>query len=179
MEYIKKPTVIEAFKYDGDLKGSDGQYYVPEWAVEAFQDCILFYKEYDGHPMELFIRTLKGSIYHVHIGDYIIKGINGELYPCNPDIFEEYYELYELADERASVNAGLDEERREDKQKILDLLLPALQATSNLNDLVSLTYLNEARFEGVKAEFKNGTKYANTAIDSGTSMIRDVLNQII
>lgn len=68
----------------------------------------------------------------------------------------------------------------EDKQKILDLLLPALQATRNLHDLVSLTYVNEAGFEGVKAEFASGgKKFANTAMDSGTSMIRDVLKQII
>lgn len=32
MKYKKKPVVIEAFQYDGDLIGSNGQYYVPEWA---------------------------------------------------------------------------------------------------------------------------------------------------
>lgn len=68
----------------------------------------------------------------------------------------------------------------EDKQKILDLLLPALQATRNLHDLVSLTYINDAGFDGVMAEFSNGAKkYANTALDSGTSMIRDVIAQIV
>lgn len=68
----------------------------------------------------------------------------------------------------------------EDKQKILDLLLPALQATRNLHDLVRLTYVNDAGFEGVMAEFVGGAKkYANTAMDSGTSMIRDVIGQIV
>lgn len=68
----------------------------------------------------------------------------------------------------------------EDKQRILDLLLPALQATRNLHDLVSLTYINDGGFDGVMAEFSGGSKkYANTAFDSGTSMIRDVISQIV
>ena len=40
MKYRKKPVVIEAFKYDGDLKGADGKYYVPDWAIIAFENGI-------------------------------------------------------------------------------------------------------------------------------------------
>lgn len=66
----------------------------------------------------------------------------------------------------------------EDKQKILNLLLPALQATRNLSDLVSLQY--DPDKEMVAAVFVNGcVKMANVAMDSGTSMIRDVLKQIV
>ena len=43
MKYRKKPVEIEAFQYDGDLKGSDGKYYVPEWAVSAFENGELIY----------------------------------------------------------------------------------------------------------------------------------------
>ena len=43
MKYRKKPVVIEAFQYDGDLKGSDGKYYVPAWAVEAFESGVMHY----------------------------------------------------------------------------------------------------------------------------------------
>lgn len=42
----------------------------------------------------LFIRTLEGEM-SVGDGDWIIKGVNGELYPCKPDIFEKTYELVE------------------------------------------------------------------------------------
>lgn len=93
MKYQKKPVVIEAFQYDGDLKGSDGKWYVPEWAVKAFEDGIMYYGtlKLDEPPCELFIDTLEGT-HHVSIGDYVIKGIKGELYPCKPDIFEESYE---------------------------------------------------------------------------------------
>lgn len=66
---------------------------------------------------------------------------------------------------------------REDKQKILDLLLPALQATRNLHDLRSLEL--DAEQELVYATFESGyQKIANVAGDSGTSMIRDIIGQI-
>lgn len=41
MQYRKKPVVIEAFKYDGDLQDSKGEYYVPEWAVGAFESGVM------------------------------------------------------------------------------------------------------------------------------------------
>jgi len=40
---------------------------------------------------ELDIRTLEG-VMHANVGDYIITGVHGEIYPCKPDIFEETYE---------------------------------------------------------------------------------------
>lgn len=43
MKYRKKPVVIEAFKYDGDLMDKYGNYYVPQWAVEAYKNGTLFY----------------------------------------------------------------------------------------------------------------------------------------
>lgn len=95
MKYRKRPVEIEAFKYDGDLKGSDGKYYVPGWAVEAFEKGVIHYAtlKFD-NPPELFINTLEGT-HHVSVGDYVIRGVKGELYPCKPDIFEETYEIME------------------------------------------------------------------------------------
>ena len=40
----------------------------------------------------LIIKTLEGE-YRASIGDYIIKGVNGEFYPCKPDIFEMTYDV--------------------------------------------------------------------------------------
>ena len=92
MRYRKKAVVIEAFQYDGDLKGRDGKYYVPDWAVEAYEKGIMHYKTVKFHePPELFIDTLEGT-HHVSVGDYVIRGVKGELYPCKPDIFKETYE---------------------------------------------------------------------------------------
>ena len=69
---------------------------------------------------------------------------------------------------------------KEDKQKILDLLLPALQETRNLKDLMSLVYIKlENGEERVIAIFPVGDKAVNITGDSGTSMIQDVLRGII
>lgn len=45
-------------------------------------------------PIELDIVTLEG-VMHADVGDYIITGVNGEKYPCKPDIFEKTYEKVE------------------------------------------------------------------------------------
>ena len=47
----------------------------------------------DSQEITVVIHTLEGSM-TAHSGDYIIKGIKGELYPCRKDIFEESYEEY-------------------------------------------------------------------------------------
>lgn len=66
----------------------------------------------------------------------------------------------------------------EDKQKICDLLLPALQATKNLHDLEDLEYIPEQ--DTVLATFASGvTKKANVDMDSGIEMIRDIIEQIV
>lgn len=66
----------------------------------------------------------------------------------------------------------------EDKQKILDLLLPALRETRNLHDLDNLEY--NAKNGLVYATFRNGyTKVVNVECDSGTAMIQDVIRGIV
>lgn len=94
MKFRKKPVVVEAFHYDGDLKDSKGHWYVPKWAVKAYENNVMFYGR-EPHflysPSELFIQTLEGTR-HVSVGDYIIKDVNGELYPCKLDIFAKTYE---------------------------------------------------------------------------------------
>lgn len=91
MRYRKKPVEIEAFQYDGDLIGTDGKYYVPEWAIQAIaqKNPIMYYDQ-----SELYICTLEGT-HHVSVGDFVIRGVGGELYPCKPDIFEQTYERVE------------------------------------------------------------------------------------
>lgn len=68
----------------------------------------------------------------------------------------------------------------ENKKEICERLLPVLQATGNLWDLVSLEYSNSEDGEIVTATFLNGaTKTANVALDSGTAMILDIVEQIV
>lgn len=93
MKYRKKPVIIEAFRYDGDLINREGKYYIPEWAAEAHKNGVLYFAEdhQSSLPYELFIKTLEGDM-KVSVGDYVIQGIKCEIYPCKPDIFEQTYE---------------------------------------------------------------------------------------
>lgn len=90
MMYRKKPVEIEAFQYDGDMTGSDGKPYAPQWALDALKGGTMYYKD----AGDLYIKTLEGD-HHASVGDFIIQGIKGELYPCKPDVFEMTYESVE------------------------------------------------------------------------------------
>lgn len=61
----------------------------PEWIVGAIKNNMAFFES-----GAFFLQTAEG-IMHVSPGDYIIKGIKGEIYPCKPDIFEATYEKCE------------------------------------------------------------------------------------
>jgi len=90
-KYRKKPVVVEAFKYDGDLMGTDGNYYVPDWAVKAYKEGVLFYGSFFSSPSELFIDISEGAIL-VSVGDYVIKGDDGKLSSCSLYLFKKTYE---------------------------------------------------------------------------------------
>lgn len=88
MKYKKKPVIVEAFEFKANFMkigaNCDG---VPNWGISAYDDGIIYFDNNN----ECFIKTLEGD-HHVSIGDFIIRGVNGELYPCKPDIFEKTYE---------------------------------------------------------------------------------------
>jgi hypothetical protein len=78
MKYRKKPIVIEAIQWDGNL------------------ETLNVFPKKDVEPVklrggDLYIQTLEGEM-KASIGDFIIKGVHGEFYPCKPDIFELTYE---------------------------------------------------------------------------------------
>lgn len=89
MKYRKKPVVIEAIKWDGlnlqeikEFVGESLEYYINDAAWQVGK----------GKPhVHMKIKTLEGD-HTVTVGDYVIKGVKGEFYPCKPDIFEKTYE---------------------------------------------------------------------------------------
>jgi len=84
-KYRKKPVVIEAFRWTG---GPD-QEEDPVWIVEAIKAGTVYYQ--GGDAPYLTIETLEGDM-RANVGDWIIRGVKGEIYPCKPDIFEATYE---------------------------------------------------------------------------------------
>lgn len=92
MKYRKKPVVIEAVQWTG-LNFEEIKVFVGDALEYQFYD---FYKgtgEYK-RIISIRIKTLEGKM-NCAEGDYIIKGVQGEFYPCKPDIFEATYELVE------------------------------------------------------------------------------------
>lgn len=90
MKFRKKPVEIEAFQYDGDFMDKTGKYDIPDWAVKAIDTGVLSIS--DDAEGTIAVKTLEG-VMTAHIGDYIIQGVNGELYPCRADIFVKTYDI--------------------------------------------------------------------------------------
>ncbi|MGG7215298.1 hypothetical protein ACQPUY_17090 [Clostridium nigeriense] len=85
MKYRKKPVEVEAFQFTDE--GKDRVY---NWSKESQYNI---QPSFDGNGKPcLLIPTLEGEM-KCSLGDYLIKGVNGEFYPCKPDIFEKTYEL--------------------------------------------------------------------------------------
>ena len=86
-KYKKIPVIIEAFRI-----GIDN---IPDWFMDKVsKNEIILYGKSSGfdhyNDTNCDIKTLEG-IMHANYGDYIIKGIQDECYPCKPDIFEKTY----------------------------------------------------------------------------------------
>jgi len=83
-KFRKKPVVIEAIQFFDQ----------PEEIINIQEfmgniDLTIDYKDIDDPKLK--IETLEGTM-NASLGDWIIKGVNGEFYPCKPDIFEKTYE---------------------------------------------------------------------------------------
>ena len=75
----KKPVVVEAVRWMGDNYVD-----IQDFLHGMFTSCD------DGRC--LLIKTLEGDM-KAQIGDYILRGVKGEFYPCKPDIFAKTYEI--------------------------------------------------------------------------------------
>lgn len=87
MRYRKKPVVIEAFRWTG---GPD-QEEDPAWLSDLIHSGDVYFAHYSTPSVSMLIDTLEGTM-QANPGDYIIRGVNGEVYPCKPDIFAATYE---------------------------------------------------------------------------------------
>lgn len=84
-KYRKKPVVIEAMRTDGTVKTANE---IREWSRDELRDHWMG----DGtHRVAFLIDTLEGRM-TAQPGDWIIRGVSGEYYPCKPDIFAATYE---------------------------------------------------------------------------------------
>lgn len=103
-KYKRKANIVDAFRWTGDHDQTED----PEWFVVCLKSGIAkvwkdieevgYYGDPDPmvHVVEIWveIETLEGTM-RADRGDYIVKGIKGEIYPCKPDIFEANHEIIE------------------------------------------------------------------------------------
>jgi len=90
-KWRKKPVIIDAFKWTGDKEQTED----PSWIVEAIKERRVSFSYNETLPgCQMKIATLEGDIFATQ-GDYIIKDVKDELYPCKPAIFELTYEAVE------------------------------------------------------------------------------------
>ncbi len=85
-QYRKKPVVIEAFRLGDEW---------PDWWADAVSanTAKIFNDDgrWSGGPDYATIKTLEG-VMRAERGDWIIRGVKGEIYPCKPDIFAATYD---------------------------------------------------------------------------------------
>ena len=101
MKYRKKPVEVEAFQMTRRRRNDNSEW--PNWMHEAWnkdkaEPGAIFIDAGNAAVYEngsgLGVVTLAGPV-HIDYGDFIVQGVEGELYPCTPDIFEATHEAVE------------------------------------------------------------------------------------
>lgn len=100
-QFRKKPVVIEARRATGDTAQWMDVYqwveqntlgsFEPLAVIEGREPCPASGVSIDPRDGRMMIATLEG-FHHVNLGDWVIRGVQGEFYPCKPDIFDATYE---------------------------------------------------------------------------------------
>lgn len=96
MKYRKKPVVIDAFQLNS--RGLVEEDWFWNAVIEGVINTYCFGK-YEPEDAYCDIETLEG-VMRANTGDYIIRGVNGEIYPCKQDIFNKTYELADKIESR-------------------------------------------------------------------------------
>ena len=162
-KFVKKPVVIEAVEYNGANKEE----------IEAFVGKKLdtIYTELK-EPLELKIPTLEGDM-KVSKGDYVIKGIKGEFYPCKPDIFKSTYNVVEdnngiLSEGEKRVRTNFNVLSLETVNVAKQLMAEAINLLSrDQNDVASYYYdsINTTQYRELSADYQREVDTAKTKIE--------------
>ncbi len=83
--YRKKPVTVAALKHDAT---DEAAWAIVDWVITHGQSASVIPGD---SPKSVSIETLEGTM-TASPGDYVIRGVAGEFYPCKPDIFEKTYE---------------------------------------------------------------------------------------
>ena len=161
-KFVKKPIVIEAIQYDGAN--------ITE--IETFVGAKLPSVWLSVEDTQLIIPTLEGDM-KVSKGDYVIKGIKGEFYPCKPDIFKSTYNVVEdnngslsEGEKRVRTNFNVSSSKTVDEAK--KLMAEAINLLSHdQNDVASYYYdsINTSQYRELSGDYQREVDTAKTKIE--------------
>jgi hypothetical protein len=164
--FTKKPVSIEARRFTNNNEADDAQMN----ELVAWIGGTAFHNGTD-----IFIPTLEGEM-RAMCGDWIIRGVNGEFYPCKPEIFEATY----VADSEGPVCPVVAETKQ--FRKDLDEILQRLKSSSRLSRERSLarTKIEEAiiwlgmdlKDQGTPSPYPHSKEPASPVIDRTTDGLR-------
>lgn len=134
--YRKKPVVIQAIQF---FDQAEEIINIQEFMGNI--DITIDYKDIDDPKLK--IETLEG-IMNASLGDWIIKGINGEFYPCKPDIFEKTYDLADAPESFLDRVIKEKAELAEKTSKLKDFIEnnPKFDELTNINRILLINQFN-------------------------------------
>ena len=161
-KFVKKPVVVEAIQYNG----------INITEVESFLVSKLPTVWSSVEDTQLIIPTLEGDM-KVSKGDYIIKGIKGEFYPCKPDVFKSTYNVVEdnngiLSEGEKRVRTTFNVLSLETVDIAKQLMAEAINLLSrDQNDVASYYYdsINTTQYRELSADYQREVATAKTKIE--------------
>ena len=161
-KFVKKPVVIEAIQYNG----------MNITEVESFVGAKLPTVWLSVEETQLILSTLEGDM-KVSKGDYVIKGIKGEFYPCKPDVFKSTYNVVEdnngilsEGEKRVRTNFNVSSSKAVDAAK--QLMAEAINLLSrDQNDVASYYYdnINTTQYRELSGDYQREVATAKTKIE--------------
>lgn len=95
MKFRKKPVIIDAYQFTRKIVEDNKFDDIPLPEGIQITSCHCHPGDRKLYSYTVRIDTLEGETYKVEEGDWIIRGVKGEFYPCKPDVFEQTYERVE------------------------------------------------------------------------------------
>ncbi len=173
-KYVKQPVTVEAMLWDGAPEGATE---IIDWILDHDGDADYFAPgEWDGETDATYIRvrTLEGNML-ASPGDYVIRGVEDEFYPCKPDIFRRTYapeseaeEVFE-AKKKAYPHATLSRAVEKSADDLIRSLLSAMGKGPESDPVIAVRSLVkkvgqlQAQIDAVKA-YKNWNEYSRREV---------------
>lgn len=103
-KYRKKPVVIEAFRLNERGLVAEDWFWDAVTRNEIITHC---FGKHEPEPAWCEIKTLEGVMV-AKAGDYIIRGVNGEIYPCKTDIFNKTYDELDMCEKECTADTPIE-----------------------------------------------------------------------